>query len=279
MDNARRFLEHQIASYEQQLRAAEKRRADFRARYIDILPNAGQPGRPRAGGGAQQRDAALDGRLQDVIMARDALKQEVDNTPPMLVAECRRQQRGPGRRPRGAKTPLQGGGGAAPDAAAEGHRKPSRRDRAAQADRVPEDAAAPDAMPRLPATPAPAGADARPATLKRSVPNPVYDQLKVKLIDADTQVASLQRQRDAGGGVSRQAGEDPARAAGADRRIREHGPRLHRAARRLRGTAGPPAVGQHRPGGRYPGGQGEAADRRSAGSAAPAGGAEPACCW
>ena len=54
MDNARHFLEHQIASYEQQLRAAEKRRADFRARYIDILPNPANPGRPRAGGGAQQ---------------------------------------------------------------------------------------------------------------------------------------------------------------------------------------------------------------------------------
>ena len=35
------------------------------------------------------------------------------------------------------------------------------------------------------------------ARQKRSVPNPVYDQLKVKLIDADSQVASLQRQRDA----------------------------------------------------------------------------------
>jgi hypothetical protein len=33
-------------------------------------------------------------------------------------------------------------------------------------------------------------------TPKRSVPNPVYDQLKLKLIDSDTQVASLTRQRD-----------------------------------------------------------------------------------
>ena len=30
---------------------------------------------------------------------------------------------------------------------------------------------------------------------KRSVPNPVYEQLKVRLVDADTAVASLQRQR------------------------------------------------------------------------------------
>ena len=32
--------------------------------------------------------------------------------------------------------------------------------------------------------------------MKRSVPNQIYDQLKVKLIEADTNVISLQRQRD-----------------------------------------------------------------------------------
>ena len=39
---------------------------------------------------------------------------------------------------------------------------------------------------------------AQNSTPKRSVPNPVYDQLKVKLIEADTQVSSLTRQRDEG---------------------------------------------------------------------------------
>ena len=43
MENARRFLEHQISSYEQQLRAAEKRRADFRTKYLDILPATSIP--------------------------------------------------------------------------------------------------------------------------------------------------------------------------------------------------------------------------------------------
>ncbi|HEX2940783.1 MAG TPA: GNVR domain-containing protein, partial [Rhodopila sp.] len=36
----------------------------------------------------------------------------------------------------------------------------------------------------------------KPDALKRSVPNPIYDQLKIKLIEADTSVISLQRQRD-----------------------------------------------------------------------------------
>ena len=41
MDNAKRFLKAQIANYEAQLSEAEKRRADFRARYFDILPGEG----------------------------------------------------------------------------------------------------------------------------------------------------------------------------------------------------------------------------------------------
>src|SRR5476649_2292492 len=43
MENARRFLERQIQSYEQQLRGAEKRRADFRVRYMEIMPNDMNP--------------------------------------------------------------------------------------------------------------------------------------------------------------------------------------------------------------------------------------------
>jgi uncharacterized protein involved in exopolysaccharide biosynthesis len=41
-----------------------------------------------------------------------------------------------------------------------------------------------------------AARDSAANTVKRSVPNQIYDQLKVKLIEADTNVISLQRQRD-----------------------------------------------------------------------------------
>ncbi|MGE0417735.1 MAG: hypothetical protein AB7O80_13090, partial [Acetobacteraceae bacterium] len=87
MENARRFLERQIQSYEQQLRAAEKRRAEFRARYIEVLPNDANPNVP-ALEGARGQARMLEGKLQDAVMARDALKQEVENTPPMLVVEA-----------------------------------------------------------------------------------------------------------------------------------------------------------------------------------------------
>jgi polysaccharide chain length determinant protein (PEP-CTERM system associated) len=194
MDNARHFLEHQIASYEQQLRAAEKRRADFRARYIDILPNAANPGVP-ALEAARDNVTTLDGKLQDMVMERDALKDEVDKTPPMLVAETAQQQMALGLAP-AAKTRL--------EEAEDQLRMLLLKDTDAHPDVIAQRKlieSLKTAPPDTPKAPAPAAAAGHVAAAggasNRSVPNPVYDQLKVKLIDADSQVASLQRQRDA----------------------------------------------------------------------------------
>src|SRR6202008_201711 len=45
MEKARKFLDDQITSHEDQLRAAEQRRADFRRTYAEYLadPTSGQP--------------------------------------------------------------------------------------------------------------------------------------------------------------------------------------------------------------------------------------------
>ena len=43
MDKAERFLNTQIADYEAQLRAAERRRADFRKKYADYFGDSGIP--------------------------------------------------------------------------------------------------------------------------------------------------------------------------------------------------------------------------------------------
>ncbi|HXT81163.1 MAG TPA: XrtA system polysaccharide chain length determinant [Acetobacteraceae bacterium] len=191
MENARRFLERQIQSYEQQLRAAEKRRADFRARYIDVLPNDASPNVP-ALEGARQQAALLDGRLQDALISRDALKQEVENTPAMLVVES-----GAGALTASGKTKLQ--------EAEDQLRLLLLKDTEQHPDviaqkklievlkKAPPEPAVPAAA--HPSTGSPAAATAKNSP-QRSVPNPIYDQLKVKLIEADTQVVSLQRQRD-----------------------------------------------------------------------------------
>jgi len=86
MENARRFLESQIASYERQLRSAEQRRAEFRSRYSEILPGAGGGG---GGGllGARGLVTTLQGELQDATRLRDSLKAELEQTPPLLTIE------------------------------------------------------------------------------------------------------------------------------------------------------------------------------------------------
>nr|WP_294523663.1 XrtA system polysaccharide chain length determinant [uncultured Rhodopila sp.] len=192
MENARRFLERQIQSYEQQLRAAEKRRADFRSRYIEVLPNSDTPNVPAletARGAAQQAE----GKLQDATVARDALKQEVNTTPPMLVTESGGSATSVNGQP--VKTRLQ--------QAEDELRMLLLRDTDAHPDVIAQRKMieslrkSPDEAPADPAgKAAPGGHDASPGTVRHSVPNPIYEQLKVKLIEAESNVTTLQRQRD-----------------------------------------------------------------------------------
>jgi polysaccharide chain length determinant protein (PEP-CTERM system associated) len=191
MENARHFLERQIQSYEQQLRGAEKRRADFRARYIEILPADNNPNVP-ALEAARNQAQALEGKLLDMLAARDALKQEVENTPPMLVVESGANGVAGGPAP---KTRLQEAEEQLtllllkytdqhPDVIAQRKLIESLRNGPR------ENATAPSGKG------APGGRDNAYNGVKRSVPNQIYDQLKVKLIDVDTNLTSLQRQRD-----------------------------------------------------------------------------------
>lgn len=189
MDNARHFLEHQIQSYEQQLRGAEKRRADFRARYIEILPSDNNPNVP-ALESARMQAQQLAGRLQDALTARDALKREVENTPPMLVVESG---------PNGAFP-----GGAVPKTRLQEAEDQLRMLLLKDTDQHPDVIAQRKLIeslktaPRDTTTPARGalGRDTAVNTIKRSVPNQIYDQLKVKLIESDAGVISLQRQSD-----------------------------------------------------------------------------------
>ena len=188
MENARRFLERQIQSYEQQLRAAEKRRADFRGRYIEILPADDNPNVP-ALEGARLAVLGLEGKLQDAVTARDALRQEVNATPPMLVVESGGVING-----QPVRTKLQ---------EAEDQLRllllrdtPAHPDVIAQRKLIESLKNVPSEAPAGAAGKAASGRDAASNGLKRSVPNQIYDQLKVKLVEADSQLTSLQRQRD-----------------------------------------------------------------------------------
>ncbi len=183
MENAKRFLEHQISSYEQQLRAAEKRRVDFRLKYIDIFPNDINPstfGVEQARGQMK----ALQGQLQDATGKRDALQKEVAKTPTLLVVENIN-----------AAAAAAGGQTRLMQAEQQLHDLLLR-----DTEQHPDVILQKKLIERLKATPDKASEPVTPVPtqgdVKRSVPNPIYDNLKVKLVDADAQVASLQRQLD-----------------------------------------------------------------------------------
>lgn len=224
MQNAQVFVEQQIAAYERQLREAEKRRADFRSKYTDLLPGGGN-----AASGLEQAQAnvrLLQGQLQDEVVKRDMLKGELTTVPPLLVTEVdppaeaalRQEQalRGmlPGQpriqTPEDAKvkeaeaqlaelqrfyTPQH------PDVVAARRRLEAYKSLAAEADaKLLADIAAAKKETQAAAT-ADAAAKAgtaekteKPASTRtRSVANPVYEQMKVRLIDSESATASLQR--------------------------------------------------------------------------------------
>lgn len=189
MENARRFLQHQISSYEQQLRAAEKRRADFRTKYLEILP--GDPDHPytTATEGARGALREIDGKVQDATIKRDMLQKELSGTAPMLVVEGGDRVAANGQVVPQGKTKLQ---------EAEDELKllllkftPQHPDVIAQRKLIEALKTSPEGRT---IARGPGGAPTAEAA-KRSLPNPLYEQLKVRLVDADTNLSSLQRQR------------------------------------------------------------------------------------
>lgn len=204
MENARRFLEHQISSYEQQLRAAEKRRADFRTKYSDILPPTLSTDAPNTSTTETARNnlRSIDGKLQDVIIARDTLRQELANTPPMLVVEA--APKGP---VNAAGLPMPQGNSKLQEAEdqlkmlllkyTDRHPDVIAQYKLIEALKASPEGAAPPTrgLGIGKAATALAGAAGNAPSGQRSVPNPVYEQLKVRMVEAETTVASFQRQR------------------------------------------------------------------------------------
>jgi uncharacterized protein involved in exopolysaccharide biosynthesis len=245
MENAGLFLQQQIGAYERQLREAEKKRADFRAKYLDLLPmgEAGATGLDAAEGNVRH----LQGTLADELAKRDMLNRELASTPAMVVTDNT------------ANGGAGGAGGAAPGSPAAIALNPrvveaqrsldemliTRTDShpdvvlarkhleemkasvareaaevetqtaaaaAARAAAAAKTAAAKpaagksasgDGKTAAPATGAPlsaggaaagAGTAADAAANSRSVPNPIYEQLKVRMFETESTLSSLQRQ-------------------------------------------------------------------------------------
>ena len=178
MAQAGKFLDAQIANYEQQLQAVEHRRADFRSKYVDLLPGPD-------GGSSRLQDARsavvqLEGQLEDAQAKRDMLNKELATTPALLATEA-----------------LGGPGGNAALATAEEHLAELRMQYTDQSPDVIAQKRLVDGIrsgkiPSGIAAPAPVSHGSAAAT--RSLPNPVYEQLKVGQVNNDAWIASLTRQ-------------------------------------------------------------------------------------
>ena len=187
MENARRFLEHQISSYEQQLRAAERRRADFRAKYSEMLPGDGVTPALQT---ARTATRELEGQLQDATVKRDGLKQELANTPPLIVVE------------RGVSMPGMTTGGA-PMSKLDQAIMDLAELRLKYTDQHPDVIAMRKRVAEMKSSGLGSGSAKTTGTAgavvvgpdgNRSLPNPVYEQIKVRLVDAEGSVRSLERQ-------------------------------------------------------------------------------------
>lgn len=178
MENARQFLEQQITQYEQKLRLAESKRAEFRTKYLDLLPSdASGVSRLEA---ARNTLSQLDQRMKDATLRHDMLKQQLESTQEVFETDA----------------PAPSGRGGANPAVAEAERR-LRELRLKFTEQHPDVVAARNLLESLKANPPPAepsGRAAAPAARGRGVSNPVYEQLKLQLFENEGVIASLQRQ-------------------------------------------------------------------------------------
>ena len=171
MEKASQFLDEQIASYERQLREAEAKRAEFRTKYVDLLPGDGGVNRLEQ---ARIQVTTLTGQLADARSRRHLLARELSTTQALVVTEAA------------------AAGGYDTHAALRAAEAKLRELQQIYTDAYPEVISQRRVVDNLRKT------DAVPAVSSgaKSAPNPVYEQLKLRLVETDGLIESLQRQID-----------------------------------------------------------------------------------
>jgi polysaccharide chain length determinant protein (PEP-CTERM system associated) len=193
MDAAQRFLDMEIASYRDQLRAAEKRRAELAQKYPAIVANRPPDASADGSDGISRLDQArgevarLRLELEDAISRRDALQKELASVPATLSVDK-------------APQVIVNGGRLSPlDERLQELRRNLDNLRLKYTEDHPDVRAARQAIAQLQAESAKSAAAAEKsgtATPKGEVANPVYEQVKVRVVDAEAAVAAVQRRLD-----------------------------------------------------------------------------------
>ncbi len=196
LENAGKFFSDQIELYLRQLTEAERIRAEFRSKYVDLLP-AGDGGVSRMEA-AQSSVRSLEGQLQDALSRKATLTKELAITPPTIVTETD---------PGGSG----GGGGGRLREAQRTLQEMQLRLTDSHPDVIAQRALI-SGLRSGAISSGDAGAGPRTPARRVSVVNTTYENLKIKIVDNDSLIASLQRQI-AEGTIERDRLQDIARGA------------------------------------------------------------------
>ena len=193
MDNAQRFLDTEINSYRDQLRAAEKRRAELAQQYPDIVSNRA----PDAGANGDESLSRLDQahaavnrlklELADAVTKRDALQKELNAVPPTISVE------------RAPQVVVNGGRLSPIDDRLQELRRNLDGLLLKYTDDHPDVKSARKAIAQLEAEKAKssgAAGNSGGGTNKGEIANSVYEQIKVRLVDTEASLAAVQRRLD-----------------------------------------------------------------------------------
>jgi len=176
MDHARKFLNAQIANYEAQLRAAERRRADFRKQYSDYFSDNGLP-RLQV---LQTQIVQLQQQYEDALVMKRSLGAQMGQVPQLIDVDS---------------TPTVSNSGQVVTAAPSVRLAQAERNLAAlklqDTEKHPDVVAAQRMVSELKSQVSSHTGDAEG---KIQIPNPAYEQVKLKFVDAETQVP-LTKQR------------------------------------------------------------------------------------
>jgi len=179
MDSAQRFLDDEITSYQDKLRAAEKRRVELVRQYPDVLP-ANDASEPRLDG-AKDMVKKLKQEVADATSRRDELQKQLDSVQPVLSFDK------------------------APDIVVTGQAQPTSLDgrleearktldnlRLKFTENYPDVLTAKQQVAQLESEVKNPPLKAAPTRGKTELANPVYEQLKLRVADANALLAGAQ---------------------------------------------------------------------------------------
>jgi polysaccharide chain length determinant protein (PEP-CTERM system associated) len=170
IDKATLFIDGQIDNYHAQLQAAETRRADFRRKYIDLLPGDGGVNRLEQ---ARQEVISLTGQLQDAKAQRVLLAGNLASTAATYGAD--------------------GSGPAETHSELKAAEDRLRNLQQVYTNAYPEVITQQHLVDELRKNPDKAQ-PATPTEHARPSANPVYEEFRLRLSDTDSHIQSLQRQ-------------------------------------------------------------------------------------